>query len=264
MAQLLGIVHRVGVQDDAHGFLLIGDVLHRLLKDVAHRLAAATHFARGGKLAFERFGQDGLQVQQRAECRRRRGDASAALEVLQVIHCEPRLCAELVVLQPLGDFLHRFARAVHLMRLEDENRLRRGDGQRVHHDELTFRVLFQQFLARGVNRLNGRAELAGEGDEEQVAPGRENRLEVLHVDRLVERGGRRLTARAHLVVEGLMVQRLAEVVEVLFAIHGVRHVDDRNVVLLFEFQRQVAVAVCHENVILHGCLLNESGMNVDE
>lgn len=254
----------IGVQDDAHGFLLIGDVLHRLLKDVAHRLAAATHFTRGGKLAFERFGQDGLQVQQRAECRRRRGDASAALEVLQVIHCEPRLCAELVVLQPLGDFLHRFARAVHLMRLEDENRLRRGDGQRVHHDELAFRILLQQFLARGVNRLNGRAELAGEGDEEQVAPGRENRLEVLHVDRLVERGGCRLTARAHLVVEGLMVQRLAEVVEVLFAIQGVRHVDDRNVVLLFEFQRQVAVAVCHENVILHGCLLNESGMNVDE
>ena len=150
------------------------------------------------------------------------------------------------------------------MRLEDENRLRRGDGQRVHHDELAFRILLQQFLARGVNRLNGRAELAGEGGEEQVAPGRENRLEVLHVDRLVERGGRRLTARAHLVVEGLMVQRLAEVVEVLFAIQGVRHVDDRNVVLLFEFQRQVAVAVCHENVILHGCLLNESGMNVDE
>ena len=150
------------------------------------------------------------------------------------------------------------------MRLEDENRLRRGDGQRVHHDELAFRILFQQFLARGVNRLNGRAELAGEGDEEQVAPGRENRLEVLHVDRLVERGGRRLTARAHLVVEGLMVQRLAEVVEVLLAIQGVRHVDDRNVVLLFEFQRQVAVAVGHENVILHGCLLNESGMNVDE
>ena len=61
-----------------------------------------------------------------------------------------------------------------------------------------------------------------------------------------------------------MVQRLAEVVEVLLAIQGVRHVDDRNVVLLFEFQRQVAVAVGHENVILHGCLLNESGMNVDE
>ena len=236
------------MKDEAYALLLVHHVLHRFIHDVVHGLAPAAHLVGGSQLALAGFHQDGLEIQQRADGRRRRGYASAALEVLQVIHGKPGLGAQLVFLHPGGHLLHGRAGAVHFVRLEHQQCLRCGDGQGVHHDELTLGILLQKRLPGSVNGLNGAAQLAGEGQKQQILFLQDG-LEVFQVGFLIQRGGGGLGARAHLVKIALVVQGLPQVVKILLAVQGIGHGYHRNVQLLLEGKGEVAVAVCHEDVI---------------
>ena len=204
--ELLRFGEAVGVQDDADGLLLVGDVLHGLVHDVAHGLLASAHLGGGGQLALAGLGQDGLEVQHRTQhccCGR---DAAAALQVLQVVHREPGLGAELVLLQPGGDGRHVGAGVVHFIRLEHQQGLGGGDGQGVHDGEGALGEALQQVFTGGTHGIDGAGELAGEGDEEDVLAAGENGLEVLLVHCFVQRRGGGGGAGAHLVIEGLVAE----------------------------------------------------------
>ena len=138
------------------------------------------------------------------------------------------------------------------MGLQDQQGHGAGDPQGVHHDELPVRILLQELFPGAVNRLQGAAELAGEGDEEQILF-LEDRLKILDVGRFVQRGCDRGSAVAHHIVIALVIQHLAEIIEILLTVQRVGHIDDRNVILLFQVKGKVAVAVSHKDVsLLHG------------
>ena len=48
----------------------------------------------------------------------------------------------------------------------------------------------------------------------------------------------------------LVIQHLAEIVKEFPSVQGIGHINDRNVILLFQVKRQVTVAVGHKNVVL--------------
>ena len=244
------VLGAVRVQHDDRAFGRIGGVLQHLIHDEGQGLFTAADLVVGGEGSVRSFGNDGLEVQHGSDGGGCRGNASAALEVLQVVHDEVGLGTELVVLQPVRHILDGFAGAVHLMRLQDQQGHGTGDPEGVHNDELAVRILLQQLLPGAVDCLQGAAELAGEGDEEQVFSFLEDRFEIFKIGRFVQRGSNRRRAVAHHIVIAFVIQHLAEIVKILLAVQGVGHINDRDVVLLFQVERQIAVAVGHEDIIL--------------
>ena len=128
-----------------------------------------------------------------------------------------------------------------------------GDPQRIHDGDLPFRILLQQLFPGGSRGLQRAAELAGEGDEQDVLPLLQDGLEVVQVRRFIQRGSHRVRTGAHRVVIALVIQRLAEIIEVFLAVERIGHIDNRNIILLLQVIGQVTVAVGDENVIhCHG------------
>ena len=127
-----------------------------------------------------------------------------------------------------------------------------GNPQGIHNDEFPLGILLQQLFTGTVNCLQGAAELAGESNEEQVLF-LQDRLEIIHISCFVQGRGDRNGAVAHGSEITLVIEHLAKIIKVFFAIQGIGHVDNRDVVLLLQVKRQVAVTVCHKNVSLfHG------------
>ena len=141
------------------------------------------------------------------------------------------------------------------MGLQHQQGLGAGDGQGIHQDKLALGVLFQQGLAGGADGVDGAAQLAGESQEQDVLSLFKIGLEILLVHRLVQCRGGGMGSLAHGVKEGLVIQGLTQIVKVLLAIQRVGHVHDGNVVLDLQRIRQIAVAVGHQDVVLHGSLL---------
>ena len=249
----LGVFNAVGVQHDDGAFFRIGSELQHLVHDEGNGLFVAADLVICREGAVRRFGNDGLKVQHGADGGSGGGDASAALEVLQVVNDEVSLGTKLVLLQPAGDLFNGLAGTVQLMSLQDQQGHGAGNPQGVHHDELPLRILFQQLFPGTVNGLQGAAELAGEGDEEQILSFFKDRLEIIHVGRFIQRGGDRNSSVAHSGEIALVIEHLTEVIKEFPSIQGVGHINDGNIVLLFQVKRQVTVAVGHKNVILfHG------------
>ena len=247
-----GIFEAVRIQDDDGAFFRIGSELQHLVHDEGDGLFTAADLVVGGQGAVNSFGNNGFQVQHGADGGGCGGDPSAALEVFQVVHDKVRLGTELVLLQPGGDFLNGFSGTIHLMGFQDQQSHGTGNPQGIHNDELPFRILLEQLFTGTVNRLQGAAELAGESNKEQILF-LQDRLEIIHISRFVQGGGDRNGAVAHGGEITFVIKHLAKIIKVFFAIQGIGHVDDRNVVLLLQVKRQVAVTVCHKNVSLfHG------------
>ena len=203
-----------------------------------------------GKGTVGRFGNDGLEVQHGADGGSGGGDTAAALEVLQVIHDEVGLGTELVVLQPGGNFLNGLAGAVQLMSFQNQQGHGTGNPQGVHDDELPLRIVSQELFPGTVNGLQGAAELAGEGNEEQILAFLQDGLKIIHIRRFIQRGGDGNSTVAHSGEVTLVIQHLAEIVKEFPSVQGIGHINDRNVILLFQVKRQVTVAVGHKNIVL--------------
>ena len=138
------------------------------------------------------------------------------------------------------------------MGLQDQQGHGAGNPQGIHDDELAVRILGQKLFPGAVDRLQGAAEPAGESDEKQILFF-QDRLEIIHIGRFVQGGGYGSRAAAHHIVIALMIQHLAEIVKVFFAVQRVGHIDDGNIIFLFQVKRQIAVAVGHEHISLfHG------------
>ena len=138
------------------------------------------------------------------------------------------------------------------MSFEDQQGHGAGDAQRIHDGELPLRILFQKLFPGTVDGLDGAAQLTGEGDEEKVLFLQDG-LKIIQVGGLVQGGGHRDGAVAHHIVISFVIQHLAQIIKILLAVQRVRHVDDGDIVLLFQVKGQVAVAVGHEDVVLfHG------------
>ena len=90
----------------------------------------------------------------------------------------------------------------------------------------------------------------------------EHRFEIFEVGFLVQRGSNGVGPAAHRVEIAFMIQRLAQIVEILLAVQGIGHIDDGNIVFRFQVIGQVAVAVRHVDVVhFHGSfgLLRSAG-----
>ena len=134
------------------------------------------------------------------------------------------------------------------MGFQHQQGLRPGNAQRIHHNELAAGIGFQQLFPGGINRLQRAGQLAGEGDKEQILI-LQDRIKIFQIGFLIQGGGHRHGTGPHCVVVAFMIQHLAKIVKIFLAVQRIGHVHDGNIVLLFQMVGEIAVTVCHENVI---------------
>ena len=137
------------------------------------------------------------------------------------------------------------------MRLEDQNALRRGDTQRIHHDHLALGVLFQKLLAGGIDVVDGAGKLAGERHKQDVLARLEYGFEDLQIGAQRQERGTRRCACAHIVKVLLLFSAAAQIVHVLFAIHNVGHVHHAQVQFIYIAKRQIGIGIGHKYVGIH-------------
>ena len=198
--------------------------------------------------------QHRLDVEHRAEKRRRTGHTPAALEMIQVVHREPVGQMQLVFLQPPGRFFNAAARLLLLRRMVDQQALAHGGAQAVHREEFVLRIFCAQVLegdARGV-------ECAGQ-------PGRKTHIqhveavprhftryfpECLHIDLA---GGGHSPAAEHIVkVPGRKVCFL-RVVPIAFFADGIGHGQYSNARLRHKLRRKVRGGIRQDLIFTHRC-----------
>ena len=244
-----GLVLRIAVKDEQRLLLRVFDVLGRALHNCAQRLFPPLHLFGRIHLAALAHADDGLDIQHGAEHRAGGGNAPAAAQILQIVHRQPCMRAHAVFHQPSGHLFHRLALLIERVRLQNQQRLRPGNAQRVHHGELSRRVFLHQLLPRRVNVLNGIAHLRGEGDEQQILFA-QDRLEVFQIGLLGEQrcNGRR--ARAHLFKKGLFDAQPAVFIQIFLTVQRIGHFHHGNVLFIGNGVKQIAVAVRHKHIRL--------------
>ena len=249
LQQLLDIRHGVGAVGvaDEQGLVLVrldAQLLH-LVDQRLERSLGAARLAHGNEPALAVGVHDGLDAQHRADEGRRGAHATAALEVVEIVHDEP-------VALGLEDAPHICRQRLDVGAVEQHSLSARG-GERVDDNDLRVGVLAFQVLRRDAGGLVGGGQGRGEADAQDILPllqnGGHGVLKLAHVDG----GGGGHFARPDppvklLVADGRAIQGVGIVLPV--HVHGQgQHL---QLQVLCHLVRQVAAAVGHENIFAHG------------
>ncbi|MPM65390.1 hypothetical protein SDC9_112286 [bioreactor metagenome] len=175
------------------------------------------------KVALVVHVHDGFDVENRGDGRRRAADASAALEVNQIVHREPVHETLLVRFHPGGERVEierllLARRVVHGQAFAE----RGGDG--VDYDDLALGIFGGELVCGDVRGLHRAGELARKTDVEDVLARLQDRFESLGKGIGVDLHGGHVDARAHVGKECLNRHaRFAGHVEIFPALHGKTH-----------------------------------------
>ena len=197
--------------------------------------------------------EDGLDGEHGAHERRRRGNAPAAPQVVEVKDREPVADLALVLLEPGGVFRKAHAGVAVVERVVRKQALAHGGAEAVHDRDGPLGVAGLQLLRGEARALVRSRERRGKGEIEHVLPGfqdgRKVPAELLRVDLRGSRG----RALAQLAVELLAAHGLAEVVQVFLAADVEAERDDGECAREHIVLGQIGAAigkhpVCHGNL----------------
>ena len=196
---------------------------------------------------------DGLDGEHGAEERGAGAETAAHLQVVQVVHGEPVVDVELVVLHPLHQLLSGEALALLLDGQIEQQALAQRGGERVHHIDVGIGELLLHVLGGDARTLVGGGEGAGEVDADDVLAGSQNGAHGLLKLAYVGGGGGGQHAAADLAVEileadGAAVQQVGVIVPI--DVDGQGH--HGQLQLLGHVVGQVAAAVGHNDIFTHG------------
>ena len=196
---------------------------------------------------------DGLNGEHGAEERGAGAETAAHLQVVQVVHGEPVVDVELVVLHPLHQLLSGEALALLLDGQIKQQALAQRGGERVHHIDVGIGELLLHVLGGDARTLVGGGEGAGEVDADDVLAGSQNGAHGLLKLAYVGGGGGGQHAAADLAVEileadGAAVQQVGVIVPI--DVDGQGH--HGQLQLLGHVVGQVAAAVGHNDIFTHG------------
>ena len=240
---------------------LVGPVEHgflHFLGDGAQGRLAATHLGDGDEAALVIDMQDGLDAEDGADHRRRRADAAAATEELQIFHREPVADVQFQILGIVAQGLQIHALALFLRQQVDEKALPQRGAEGIDRVDLAAGVLLHHLAAHVGAHLTGGAEGGGKADVEHIAPG-------LHLwlhggDEHVGVGCRGLGdfAGAQAGVE-LLVGNAARVrgVEVFLPAQSQRKRHDLDAQLRRDVIWQIARGIGDDDVVGHVCPLRK-------
>ena len=141
---LLGVAM---AQKNGFGIFQLSGFTHMLDKGVKG-LAAAAHLFDRDQMTLVVNVKNRLDAEHGADKGRRAADASAALQMVEVIDGEPVCEVVAVVNHPLLELLHGKARALLLHGIVHQKALAHGSGKRVHHDDGAFRESGAQLFDR--------------------------------------------------------------------------------------------------------------------
>ncbi len=247
-----GLHLAVGVADE-HDLLTgldtqLGDLVdQRLQTGLAPAYLADRH-----QLALVGGVHDRLDGQHGAEKRSAGAETAAHLQIVQIIHGEPVVNVQLVVLHPLHQFLGGQSLALLLDGQIQQQALAQRGGQRVHHINVGIGELLFHILCGDGRALVGGGKGAGEIDGDNILPlgqdGTHSLLELAHVGG----GGSGQDTAADLSVKILEADGAAvQQVGVIRAINmdGQRH--HYQAQFLSHVVRQITAAVGHNNIVAH-------------
>ena len=247
--QLFRCLRIVGV-DDVN---VLVDVLRRRLVKELHEpcdpgLAPAALF----KVDQRAVGldlQQGMDVQQRSDHGRGRGDAPAALEEAKVVHHKPVLDLESVLFQPADVFMQTHAAiAVVGCGLEQQTHADRGAAA-VDTDDFGVGVTLAQLHGRERGRLQCAGQAAGEGDVQNVLAVAGEHFEEILVNLRGDLRGRGLSALAQCLVEiahAALVPRAGT--DELLPVEQIGHRDEDDSLLLREDRVDICRGVGDDTV----------------
>ena len=247
-----GLHLAVGVADE-HDLLAGFDAqLGDLVDEGLQAGLAAAHLADGDQLALVGGVHDGLDGQHGAEERGAGTESTAHLQIVQVVHGEPVVDVELVVLHPLHQLLGGKALALLLNGQIQQQALAQGGGERVHHVDVGVGELLLHVLGGDGCALVGRGKGAGEIDADDVLTGGQDGAHgVLKIPHVGGGGGGQHTA-SDLAVEILKADGAAvQQVGVVLAVNVDGQGHHCQLQLLGHVVGQVAAAVGHDDVIAH-------------
>ena len=163
-------------QPDVPVFLACYMELHKLIQQRLDRLLAPENLQVENEFSLRVALKHGLKVHNAARKRRAAGDASAALEEVQVVYHDVGADLMASALCVRGNFLHARAVLAQLHRLAQDHALAGDGGERIHHEHLLRGIFLLQYLRRDLARPAGAADAAGHAQIEQVFPRGQMRL----------------------------------------------------------------------------------------
>ena len=197
--------------------------------------------------------QHGLEAERVADERGGGADASAALEIDEIVHREPVAEMEAVVKNDLFTFLDRAALPLFLHGHIKQQTEPAGRAERIDAADIAFGVLFAQLLRSDAPGVVCTAQTRGKADVEDILAVLQNRLKALHEGVRVHGACARDAALAHLVVElgegEFVVRVLARVAFEHVGQPGVRHAP-----LLQKLRWDVARGIGVDHKVVHGFL----------
>ena len=167
----LGVLRHIGVADkDLAAVILAADGMRRhLVHDIVDRVALAAHLVIGDDLALVVQTEDGTDIEDRRNCRRCTGHASAAAEIFQIGRKELMVHPMALLVRPRGDLLDGLARVAQIGSAVHEQTIARGAAQRVDDDQLALGELEAQLFRGGLGALHGLRHARAEHDVQHVA-----------------------------------------------------------------------------------------------
>ena len=197
--------------------------------------------------------QHGLEAERVADERGGGADASAALEIDEIVHREPVAEMEAVVEHDLFAFLDRAALALFLHGHIKQQTEPTGRAERINAADVALGILFAQLLRGDAPGVVCAAQTRGKTDVEDILAVLQDRLKALHEGVRVHGARARDAALAHLVVElgegELVVRVLARIAVEHVGQPGVRHAP-----LLQKLRRDVACGIGVDHKVVHGIL----------
>ena len=179
-------------------------------------LAAARLFGHA-QFAFLIDVQQRLDLQHRADGRRRGGNASAVLEVIKGIDGEPVADFQAVFFHPRGQLFDGQALLLLAGSFADEHRFADGGAEGIHDDQLALRVFLAKFLCAQVGGLQRTRQAGGEAQVEDVFARLERLFKTLAIDHRIDLRCAGKLARPLLGIEMLDGQIAAGAVDIVFA-----------------------------------------------
>ena len=190
-------------------------------------LAAAANLGDGNQMAGVVYMENRLNAQHGAEKGRCRGNPAAPFQVVQIVYGEPVAQMEFVLLEPLVNFVDRFAVHLHFGGVIGQQPFAHGGGKGIHHVDFPLRIFGGQLFFGHQGALAGAAEARGKGQVQDVLPSLQNRLHPFHKFMGIDLSSGGGLAGPEEPVKGPGVHFMAiRIVPIALSINGKLHGDD--------------------------------------
>ena len=239
----VGVLGGVGMHDGDGQRGVAAPVLLELGHERAQRLLAAAAHALEGERSVEVEGELGLDVELAAQLGRRRRDASAGSQRIEVVEREVALDVVARLVRPPVQLARGGAVAGEAHGLDRQQLCARGRAEVVDHVELEVGIVCRDHVACLLGGVDARREAACEAEVDRGRALLGGALEHLVVEAGRDRRGGHMGAFAQLGVVVLVRDGLPDIVGVLDAVHDVREADDLHTQALGDLGREVRAGV---------------------